>query len=131
MFTPFSTGSFMILSASPNINISSTARLISYPQPADQDICVSFYYHIFGSSIGMWFSGHNFQTKMQMFFLSAYMFLKHLTDIILLPLSGSLKFIAKRSGEPETVVWVRSGTQGNKWRFADLTFSSGKPIQVG
>lgn len=43
---------------------------------------------------------------------------------------GSLKFIAKRSGEPETVVWMRSGTQGNKWRFADLTFNSDKPIQV-
>ncbi|XP_028283475.1 MAM and LDL-receptor class A domain-containing protein 2 [Parambassis ranga] len=90
---PKGNGSFMIISASPYINISSTARLISYPQPADKDICVSFFYHIFGSSI------------------------------------GSLKFIAKRSGQPETVVWMRSGTQGNKWRFADLTFSSGKPIQ--
>lgn len=44
--------------------------------------------------------------------------------------SGSLKFIAKRLGEPETLMWMRSGTQGNKWRFADLTFNSDKPIQV-
>lgn len=49
---------------------------------------------------------------------------------ILLFFLGSLKFIAKHSGEAETVVWMRSGTQGNKWRFADLTFTSEKPIQV-
>lgn len=27
-------------------------------------------------------------------------------------------------------MWMRSGTQGNKWRFVDLTFQSDKPIQV-
>ncbi|XP_057713068.1 MAM and LDL-receptor class A domain-containing protein 1 [Corythoichthys intestinalis] len=42
---------------------------------------------------------------------------------------GSLKFIVKHPGEAEDIVWIRSGTQGNKWRFADLTFSSDKPIQ--
>ncbi|XP_070701014.1 MAM and LDL-receptor class A domain-containing protein 1 [Pempheris klunzingeri] len=84
---------YMLITTTPKLNISSAARLISFPQPAGQVICVSFWYHIFGNSI------------------------------------GSLKFIAKRSGETETVVWMRSGTQGNKWRFADLTFSSDKPIQ--
>lgn len=38
--------------------------------------------------------------------------------------------MTKHPGEEETVVWMRSGTQGNKWRFADLTFNSDKPIQV-
>ncbi|XP_061652622.1 MAM and LDL-receptor class A domain-containing protein 2 isoform X2 [Phyllopteryx taeniolatus] len=42
---------------------------------------------------------------------------------------GSLKFIVKRHGEAEDIVWIRSGTQGNKWRFADLAFSSEEPIQ--
>ncbi|XP_034411292.1 MAM and LDL-receptor class A domain-containing protein 2 [Cyclopterus lumpus] len=86
-------GYYMLVTANYNLDISSTARLISSPRPADQVICVSFLYHIFGTSI------------------------------------GSLKFIAKRSGEAETVVWMRSGTQGYKWRFADLTFTSDKPIQ--
>ncbi|KAM9718846.1 MAM and LDL-receptor class A domain-containing protein 1 [Menidia menidia] len=86
-------GYFMLIKAAHNVNSASKARLASLPQPAGQVICVSFWYHIFGNSI------------------------------------GSLKFIAKRSDEPETVVWMRSGTQGNKWRFADLTFNSDKPIQ--
>ncbi|XP_026169194.1 MAM and LDL-receptor class A domain-containing protein 2 [Mastacembelus armatus] len=90
---PSQNGYYMIITATPNINTSSAARLISFPRPAGHVICVSFRYHIFGSSI------------------------------------GSLMFIAKRSGEPEAVVWMRSGTQGNKWRFADLTFISAKPIQ--
>ncbi|KAM8838449.1 MAM and LDL-receptor class A domain-containing protein 2 isoform 2-T2 [Synchiropus picturatus] len=42
---------------------------------------------------------------------------------------GSLKFITKHPGEEEKVVWMRTGTQGNKWRFADLTFLSDKPTQ--
>ncbi|XP_044077011.1 MAM and LDL-receptor class A domain-containing protein 1 isoform X2 [Siniperca chuatsi] len=91
--TPTGNGYYMLITTKPNLNISSAARLISFPRPAGQVICVSFLYHIFGNSI------------------------------------GSLKFIAKRSGEAETVVWIRSGTQGNKWRFADLTFTSDKPIQ--
>ncbi|XP_047444387.1 MAM and LDL-receptor class A domain-containing protein 2 isoform X2 [Mugil cephalus] len=86
-------GYYMAITASHHLDTASTARLVSYPQPAGQVICVSFMYHIFGNSI------------------------------------GSLKFIVKRSGEPETVAWMRSGTQGNKWRFADLTFNSDKPIQ--
>lgn len=90
---PAGKGYYMFITAKYNIDITSTARLISYPQPADRVICVSFQYHIFGNSI------------------------------------GSLKFIVKHAGEPETVVWMRSGTQGNKWRFADLTFTSNKPIQ--
>ncbi|KAL6103987.1 uncharacterized protein ACO6RY_13812 [Pungitius sinensis] len=89
---PTAEGYFMIINARSN-HISSRARLISFPQPAGQVLCVSFWYHIFGNSI------------------------------------GSLKFKAKHSGETETVVWMRSGTQGNKWRFADLTFKSDKPIQ--
>nr|XP_033506790.1 MAM and LDL-receptor class A domain-containing protein 1 [Epinephelus lanceolatus] len=90
---PTGEGYYMLITTSHNLNTSSTARLVSFPQPAGQVICVSFKYHIFGNSI------------------------------------GSLKFIAKRSGEAEIVVWMRSGTQGNKWRFADLTFNSDKPIQ--
>ena len=43
---------------------------------------------------------------------------------------GSLRFITKRAGENETLVWMRHGTQGNKWRFADLTFQSQSPLQV-
>ncbi|KAG7228996.1 hypothetical protein INR49_013229 [Caranx melampygus] len=42
---------------------------------------------------------------------------------------GSLKFMVKHPDEGETVVWMRSGTQGNKWRFADLTFNGDKPVQ--
>ncbi|XP_071348966.1 MAM and LDL-receptor class A domain-containing protein 2 isoform X2 [Trachinotus anak] len=90
---PAGKGYYMLIKAAHNLNISSAARLISYPQPTGQVTCVSFWYHIFGNSI------------------------------------GSLKFIAKHPGEAETVVWMRSGTQGNKWRFADLTFNSDKPIQ--
>ncbi|XP_041944947.1 MAM and LDL-receptor class A domain-containing protein 2 isoform X2 [Alosa sapidissima] len=46
------------------------------------------------------------------------------------PSIGSLKFITKRPGEEEIVVWMRSGTQGNKWRFADLSFpASDLPLQ--
>ncbi|TKS79616.1 LDL-receptor class A domain-containing protein 2 Skeletal organic matrix MAM and [Collichthys lucidus] len=92
-YGPTGNGYYMRISAKHSLNTSSAARLISFPRPAGQVICVSFFYHIFGNSI------------------------------------GSLKFIAKRSGEAETVVWMRSGTQGNKWRFADLTFESDKPIQ--
>nr|XP_046265191.1 MAM and LDL-receptor class A domain-containing protein 1 isoform X2 [Scatophagus argus] len=91
--SPTGDGYYMLITATHNLNVSSAARLISFPQPAGQILCVSFLYHIFGNSI------------------------------------GSLKFIAKHSGEAETVVWMRSGTQGNKWRFADLTFNSDKPIQ--
>ncbi|KAM8850746.1 MAM and LDL-receptor class A domain-containing protein 1 isoform 2-T2 [Spinachia spinachia] len=90
---PSAKGFFMIIKAQNNLDISSAARLISFPQPEGQVLCVSFWYHIFGNSI------------------------------------GSLKFIAKHSGEADTVVWMRSGTQGNKWKFADLTFKSEKPIQ--
>uniref|UniRef100_A0A665X458 MAM domain-containing protein n=1 Tax=Echeneis naucrates TaxID=173247 RepID=A0A665X458_ECHNA len=80
--------------AASDLNISSAARLIGFSQPEGQVTCVSFWYHIFGNSI------------------------------------GSLKFITKHPDEAETVVWMRKGTQGNKWRFADLTFSGDKPIQV-
>ncbi|XP_046883115.1 MAM and LDL-receptor class A domain-containing protein 1-like [Hypomesus transpacificus] len=86
-------GYFMFIAAKSGLNVSSTARLISYPQQARGTLCVSFWYHIYGTSI------------------------------------GSLKFITKQAGEPESVVWMRSGTQGHKWRFADLTFSSDTPIQ--
>uniref|UniRef100_A0AAQ5YK66 MAM domain-containing protein n=1 Tax=Amphiprion ocellaris TaxID=80972 RepID=A0AAQ5YK66_AMPOC len=85
-------GNYMIITTD-NLKTSSAARLLSFPQPAGHVLCVSFWYRIFGSSI------------------------------------GSLKFIAKHSGEPQTVMWMRSGTQGSKWRFADLTFNNDKPIQ--
>ena len=35
-----------------NLDTSSTARLISYPQPVTKAICVSFWYHMFGNSVG-------------------------------------------------------------------------------
>ncbi|XP_053293903.1 apical endosomal glycoprotein [Pleuronectes platessa] len=43
-------GYYMLIKAKYNLNISSAARLVSLPQPAGQ-ICVSFWYHIFGNSI--------------------------------------------------------------------------------
>lgn len=52
----FPTGYYMIITANRNLNISSTARLMSFPQPAGQVICVSFWYHIFGNSIGTCFT---------------------------------------------------------------------------
>ncbi|KAJ8011341.1 hypothetical protein DPEC_G00057130 [Dallia pectoralis] len=42
---------------------------------------------------------------------------------------GSLMLLTKSPGKPETVVWMRHGTQGNKWRFADLTFTTDDPLQ--
>ncbi|XP_028974987.2 MAM and LDL-receptor class A domain-containing protein 1 isoform X2 [Esox lucius] len=86
-------GYFMSNNPTRNPDPSSTARLISYPQPAGT-MCVSFWYRIYGSNI------------------------------------GSLRFLTKSSGEPETVVWMRHGTQGNEWRFADLTFTTDAPLQV-
>ncbi|CAL8279708.1 unnamed protein product [Lota lota] len=86
-------GYYMTIATRNNLHTSLTARLISYPQPVAHVICVSFWYHIFGNSI------------------------------------GSLRFITKHAGENETLVWMRHGTQGNKWRFADLTFKSQSPIQ--
>ena len=53
------------------------------------------------------------------------LFMNHLCYFL-----GSLRFITKRAGENETLVWMRHGTQGNKWRFADLTFRSQSPLQV-
>ncbi|XP_061694563.1 MAM and LDL-receptor class A domain-containing protein 2 isoform X2 [Syngnathoides biaculeatus] len=88
---PEGNGYYMLISSRQSQNISATARLVGFA--VGRVICVSFHYHIFGSSI------------------------------------GSLKFIVKRQGEAEDVVWIRSGTQGNKWRFADLAFSSENPIQ--
>ncbi|CAL8320128.1 unnamed protein product, partial [Arctogadus glacialis] len=86
-------GHYMNIDTRNNLDTSSTARLISYPQPVTKAICVSFWYHMFDNSI------------------------------------GSLRFITKRAGENETLVWMRHGTQGNKWRFADLTFQSQSPLQ--
>ncbi|XP_062407771.1 MAM and LDL-receptor class A domain-containing protein 1 [Sardina pilchardus] len=84
-------GYYMYIGTNRTTNPSMTARLISYPQRTQ---CVSFWYHIYGISI------------------------------------GSLKFITKRPGEEEIVVWMRSGTQGNKWRFADLSFPAADlPLQ--
>uniref|UniRef100_A0A3P8UAG2 MAM domain-containing protein n=1 Tax=Amphiprion percula TaxID=161767 RepID=A0A3P8UAG2_AMPPE len=80
-------GNYMIITTD-NLKTSSAARLLSFPQPAGHVLCVSFWYRIFGSSIG----------------------------------TCSLKFIAKHSGEPQTVMWMRSGTQGSKWRFTFFSF---------
>ncbi|XP_075875933.1 MAM and LDL-receptor class A domain-containing protein 1 [Nelusetta ayraudi] len=85
--------SYMQISTSSSTNSSSTARLMSFPRPVGRVICVSFWYRIFGNSI------------------------------------GSLKFLTKPSGGEETLVWLRSGTQGNRWRFADLSFKNDQPIQ--
>lgn len=112
----------MSIRAERGLNISSAARLISFPQAAGQ-ICVSFWYHIFGNSIGMLF------LHLQCCFVNLILILVKYSSCICLQ-SGSLKFITKYSGEEERTVWIRTGTQGNKWRFTDLTFSSAKPIQV-
>lgn len=86
-------GYFMFVAPRNTLYTSLTARLMSYPQPVAKVICVSFWYRIFGTSV------------------------------------GSLRFITKVAGGNETLVWMRHGTQGNKWRFADLTFNSMSPIQ--
>ncbi|XP_034159304.2 MAM and LDL-receptor class A domain-containing protein 1 isoform X1 [Pangasianodon hypophthalmus] len=84
-------GYYMFVATKKNSNPSETARLISYPQQAK---CVSFWYHIYGASI------------------------------------GSLRFISKNTNGTETVMWTRTGTQGNKWRFADLSFATNdSPVQ--
>lgn len=45
--------------------------------------------------------------------------------------AGSLRFISKNNNGTETVMWTRTGTQGNKWRFADLNFDTNDhPVQV-
>lgn len=44
---------------------------------------------------------------------------------------GSLRFITKHADGNMTLMWMRTGTQGNKWRFVDLSFAdSEEPIQV-
>ncbi|XP_058250824.1 MAM and LDL-receptor class A domain-containing protein 1 [Hemibagrus wyckioides] len=84
-------GYYMFIGTKKNSSPSQTARLISYPQ---QVKCVSFWYHIYGPSI------------------------------------GSLRFISKNTNGTETVMWTRTGTQGNKWRFADLSFATNdSPVQ--
>lgn len=45
--------------------------------------------------------------------------------------TGSLRFISKNTNGTETVMWTRTGTQGNKWCFADLSFATNdSPVQV-
>lgn len=44
---------YMYIEASEYSDVSSTARLMSFPRPVGQIICVSFWYRIFGNSIGM------------------------------------------------------------------------------
>ncbi|XP_053484115.1 MAM and LDL-receptor class A domain-containing protein 2 isoform X3 [Ictalurus furcatus] len=84
-------GYYMFVATKRDSKLSQTARLISYPQRSK---CVSFWYHIYGASI------------------------------------GSLRFISKNTNGTETVVWTRAGTQGNKWRFADLSFATNdSPVQ--
>lgn len=116
-------GYYMYITARKSLDPSSAARLISFPNSTAQVICVSFSYYIFGSSIGMCHAMFSpaFANQFQMcpYFICA--------DVPVL--SGSLKFIAKYSKGEEMVMWMRSGTQGDKWRMADLTFSD-KPTQV-
>ncbi|KAI5627922.1 MAM and LDL-receptor class A domain-containing protein 1 [Silurus asotus] len=78
-------GYYIFVATKTGSNPSQAARLIGYPQQAK---CVSFWYHIYGPSI------------------------------------GSLRFITKNANGTETVMWTRTGTQGNKWRFADLSFAA-------
>lgn len=43
---------------------------------------------------------------------------------------GSLRFITKQLDGTQSVMWMRNGTQGNKWRFVDLSFADNdEPIQ--
>ncbi|KAL2097653.1 hypothetical protein ACEWY4_006860 [Coilia grayii] len=87
-------GYYMFIGTTSNTSPSMTARMIAY-NDAQKTLCLSFWYHIYGGSI------------------------------------GSLKFITKQQGEKETVIWMRSGTQGNKWRFVDLTLPpSDLPLQL-
>lgn len=51
-YVSFSKGYFMLVKAKYNTDPSSVARLMSFPQPGGQTICVSFFYLIFGNSIG-------------------------------------------------------------------------------
>ncbi|KAI4891478.1 hypothetical protein NFI96_023830, partial [Prochilodus magdalenae] len=83
-------GYYIYIATKRNSNPAHTARLVSYPQ---QGKCVSFWYHIYGPSI------------------------------------GSLKFISKNTDGAETVVWMRTGSQGNKWRFVNLSFGTTDPVQ--
>lgn len=44
---------------------------------------------------------------------------------------GSLRFITKYANGNQTLIWMRTGTQGNKWHFVDLSFADiEEPIQV-
>ncbi|XP_067219288.1 MAM and LDL-receptor class A domain-containing protein 1 isoform X1 [Chanodichthys erythropterus] len=44
---------------------------------------------------------------------------------------GSLRFITKHANGNQTLMWMRTGTQGNKWRFVDLSFTdSEEPVQM-
>ncbi|KAG9273992.1 MAM and LDL-receptor class A domain-containing protein 2-like [Astyanax mexicanus] len=84
-------GYYMYIAPTRSSNPSQTARMVSYPQ---QGKCISFWYHIYGGSI------------------------------------GSLRFISKNSDGAETVMWMRTGNQGNKWRFAELSFAhNDSPVQ--
>lgn len=48
-----SAGFYMHIEASEWLDSSSTARLMSFPRPVGRIMCVSFWYRIFGNSIGM------------------------------------------------------------------------------
>lgn len=50
IFFSYSAGYYMFIT--PVNKPNSTARLISFPQPAGQMLCVSFLYRMFGNSIG-------------------------------------------------------------------------------
>ncbi|TRY97688.1 hypothetical protein DNTS_035488 [Danionella cerebrum] len=82
---------FMYIAAQHSSKPKDSARLLSFPQQAR---CVSFWYMMYGGSI------------------------------------GSLRFITKNPNGVQTLVWMRTGTQGNKWRFVDLSFGDiEEPVQ--
>lgn len=133
--TSFAGSSYMQISTSSSTNSSSTARLMSFPRPVGRVICVSFWYRIFGNSIGMFFIVSYLEITLVQFgtFLESWgatIANVHPSRKCVVLFAGSLKFLTKPSGGEETLVWLRSGTQGNRWRFADLSFKNDQPIQV-
>lgn len=54
----------------------------------------------------------------------------YINTLVSVAVEGSLRFITKQSNGTH-VIWMRTGTQGNKWRFVDLSFANNEePIQV-
>ena len=69
------------------------ARLISAEMPASEKRCMSFWYHMYGSSM------------------------------------GSLRVFKTENGV-ETLLWEKSGDQGNQWLEGKTNFTSKSPFKV-